>query len=336
MQKYKVLLEAAYEFEGLLSLAYHRNALSETLKEMINVKGDRLVRLINESLMTSQVSPAVPEEKEVTQVIAVATPNIDFGKKEETPEVLEVELVDVEEEITQVITEEVAEVPAADASVNADIKDETNEATEVKDEIREENKVAEIKEEPRKEEPRKEESKTEPEPNAVEEKEVEEKEKKKDSEKGEGDIPLSDKLERIGVIGVPFSRKERKPEPAIEKQPAKEPEPVKKVSFSQDSFESYVIEDDDEEEIVVKRPPRKKVAKRAKEKKKPVFSLNDRFLFIRELFGGDASKFNMVVERIGAYDNFNDVKDYLMREYDLDPEKETDERFFKIIEETYR
>lgn len=103
------------------------------------------------------------------------------------------------------------------------------------------------------------------------------------------------------------------------------------VPAEEDDMPYYSLVDEEEE-----RPSRRKP--RLKEQKKlPVFSLNDRFLFIRELFEGDAAVFNEALNRIAACRNFDDAKEYLTKERGLNPdEREEDERFLGIIEAYFR
>lgn len=121
-------------------------------------------------------------------------------------------------------------------------------------------------------------------------------------------------------------------------EPVKEPleeEAVKEAVPEKEAFESYYIIEDDEEERSERRILRRH-HRNERSKKKPVFSLNDRFLFIRELFDGDASKFNMVTDRLGDFDDYDSAQDYLIREYNITPERETDERFLAIVEAFYK
>lgn len=112
-----------------------------------------------------------------------------------------------------------------------------------------------------------------------------------------------------------------------------EPEEVKPVKKEVEKITEpyYNLEDDEAETRPA--PPKKKVFVHGK--RRPVFSLNDRFLFIRELFEGDASAFNCALDGILTTDSYQDAEDYLINEFKLDPEGETDSRFFEIIRSSF-
>lgn len=96
----------------------------------------------------------------------------------------------------------------------------------------------------------------------------------------------------------------------------------------------YALEDEEEPER--SKHPRKK-QQTPRRKKLPVFSLNDRFLFLRELFSGDATAFNSALNRIAACDNFSVARNFLISECGLRPDdRETDKRFMTVIEEYFR
>lgn len=95
---------------------------------------------------------------------------------------------------------------------------------------------------------------------------------------------------------------------------------------SDDMFYSYVIEDENEVVSPVV-PKRKEDARNAM----PVFSLNDKFLFIRELFGGDAAAFNGAMAKVGSMSSPQEAESYLINEFDIDPETENGERFLATV-----
>ena len=70
--------------------------------------------------------------------------------------------------------------------------------------------------------------------------------------------------------------------------------------------------------------------------KRPVFSLNDRFLYTRELFKGDASAFNEAINKITTFDNYEEAESYFTESLELDPERsETDKAFLKMIKAAF-
>ena len=73
-----------------------------------------------------------------------------------------------------------------------------------------------------------------------------------------------------------------------------------------------------------------------RKRKLPTFSLNDRFLFMREIFEGDASLFNTALNRIAAARSFEEAQDYLVGECGLNPDElDTDARFVAIIRDYF-
>lgn len=70
--------------------------------------------------------------------------------------------------------------------------------------------------------------------------------------------------------------------------------------------------------------------------KRPVYSLNDRFLYTRELFKGDASAFNEAINKIPTFDNYEEAESYFTESLELDPERsETDKAFLKMIKAAF-
>lgn len=103
----------------------------------------------------------------------------------------------------------------------------------------------------------------------------------------------------------------------------------------------YALEDDDEEEQAP-RPKRNKTPDKKKEKpeqkpkkKYPPFSLNDRFLFVRELFGGDASEFNAAVEAAISAPDYQKAEELLVRAYSLNPDESPASNFLAIIAKSF-
>lgn len=69
------------------------------------------------------------------------------------------------------------------------------------------------------------------------------------------------------------------------------------------------------------------------EKSGPVFSLNDTFLFTRELFGGDNALFKDTVNRAATMENIEEVEMYLYDELSMDSENDEVKRFVSLIED---
>lgn len=70
----------------------------------------------------------------------------------------------------------------------------------------------------------------------------------------------------------------------------------------------------------------------------PLLSLNDRFLFIRELFGGDGDRFDGAMNQMATFDNYEEAEEYFLTEYGWEAEDANVEAFFNAISNyfTYR
>lgn len=106
-----------------------------------------------------------------------------------------------------------------------------------------------------------------------------------------------------------------------------------------DTTPFYTLEDDDDEETSTpKTAPslKKELPKFGAKKKLPSFSLNDRFQFLRELFGGDASKFNTALNRVASSGSFDEAERFLREDYGVNPDKsDTDERFLEAVRQYF-
>lgn len=85
-----------------------------------------------------------------------------------------------------------------------------------------------------------------------------------------------------------------------------------------------------EQEVAVPQP-RTIVPKR----EKPKFCINDRFLFIRELFGGSAAEFDSAMEKVSMMGDFEEAEDYLIGERGLDPENENVVDLLEIMQQYF-
>lgn len=70
---------------------------------------------------------------------------------------------------------------------------------------------------------------------------------------------------------------------------------------------------------------------------KPITSLaaaigiNERFLYIRELFGNDAKKYEYAIEIMNRAANFNDAYNYMIREYTWDMDSEMVQELLELV-----
>lgn len=65
------------------------------------------------------------------------------------------------------------------------------------------------------------------------------------------------------------------------------------------------------------------------------FSLNDRFLFRRELFGGDDAEFNAAIDRLAGFNSLSEAEDYIYNELQFDPDSEAVKSYIGILENYY-
>lgn len=63
----------------------------------------------------------------------------------------------------------------------------------------------------------------------------------------------------------------------------------------------------------------------------PVFSINDRFLFSRELFGGKVADFEAALKDVAGMDSYEEAEEYFYTEWKFDPESPTVGEFFAVI-----
>lgn len=62
-----------------------------------------------------------------------------------------------------------------------------------------------------------------------------------------------------------------------------------------------------------------------------LFSINDSFLFSRELFGGDTGRMNVALQKIGEMDSLGNVERYLADTEQVDKENEAYTGFIEIL-----
>lgn len=72
-------------------------------------------------------------------------------------------------------------------------------------------------------------------------------------------------------------------------------------------------------------------AGKEKTKLKSFFSLNDRFLFSRELFGGDMKMFDSTLRQLEGIEKFSDVEEYFFEELEWDRDRSFTEEFMDIL-----
>lgn len=124
---------------------------------------------------------------------------------------------------------------------------------------------------------------------------------------------------------------------------AKNSDSPQKTSGNEESETTVEMAEDDDSEIVLSLEdeeeapesaapqPQPKSAKTSS-KLKSKFSLNDRFLYSRELFGGDIKMFDSTLSFIEGIESFPIIEDYFYGELEWDPEN----RYVALFMETLR
>lgn len=89
----------------------------------------------------------------------------------------------------------------------------------------------------------------------------------------------------------------------------------------------------DEEEISAHREQyEEETPKRLNESRvRPIFTLNDKFLFTRELFGGDRQAFDSSLTKVAGMDRREDMEDYFLYELGWDRHNPEVKRFLSIV-----
>jgi len=67
-----------------------------------------------------------------------------------------------------------------------------------------------------------------------------------------------------------------------------------------------------------------------------LISLNDRFLFLRELFGGNSMLMDQTLDQINSMSNFDECSEMLTNIFDWDVESESAKYFFTLITQRFR
>ena len=65
--------------------------------------------------------------------------------------------------------------------------------------------------------------------------------------------------------------------------------------------------------------------------KAPVFSINDRFLYSRELFGGKVADFESALKDVAGMESYEEAEEYFYTEWNLDPESPIVHGFLEVI-----
>ena len=152
---------------------------------------------------------------------------------------------------------------------------------------------------------------------------------------------IDTKIRHLSAAGLPEVHPQEKREASEKKTPTEEAQAPKAPASGIAEAPASEVSDifsgpfyaltDDEDDSADEKPRRGERHRR----KKPVFSLNDRFLFIRELFGGDAKAFNVALNFLAEADSAEEAETYL-RARGINPDdRETDARFMEVVRAYY-
>lgn len=97
---------------------------------------------------------------------------------------------------------------------------------------------------------------------------------------------------------------------------------------------SFETEDDDEISLQpkpIEPVEQPKFGKKKESRLKAAFSLNDRFLYSRELFEGNMKSFDSTLDFIEGVDDFSVIEEYFYNELEWDPENRHVASFMEIL-----
>ncbi len=148
-----------------------------------------------------------------------------------------------------------------------------------------------------------------------------------DSEAPEGPNPLAEAEDLISY-SLEEEEEEETPETETETEPKEEPQEAPKgpqgESWSGDAGEARVPE-------AAPAPPTDPQLRRLRS----LFSINDRFRFARELFGGSTRRFDDSLTYLDGAIDFNEVEDFFISEQGMDPESPVVKEFLDIISRSF-
>lgn len=298
------MLERTIEIEGLLRIIRDGNTLPETYKLLTSKTADlaecaMLLELEAKERMDkekpkAQIEFHSPKEEGIISAVSDNIP--------EKPEIT-VEVEETEAPTDSVSVEEVTEVSVSETE---DISE--NEETDIPEE--------------RQEESLQEESSGNEEtdvPEEEEETEVPEEEESQDFAENE-DIEMPEE-EELGNDDEILFNLEEEDDSIIFEPPVKE-ESTLEIELT-DNVATKVNADIDK----IKQTPVKKRETRIKS----AFSLNDRFLYSRELFDGNMKMFDSTLDFLEGIDEYPIIEDYFYSELEWDPENRYVATFMDIL-----
>lgn len=302
------LLERAIEIEGLLRVIRDGNPLPETFS-LLNEKAIELAERVSLLVGSPQIindtqSHNDEEDARTAKETAIDGPMIimpadhseengnDDGQKNESPKEILISLDAPKPQPEEEAQENLSEDDEEDAEETADIEIG---ATEIEQE--EEVMVAAL--------------------------EV------KDNEDEDDDIVLSLDEDEEADDEKPSSNRTSEDETIIE---IKDDEEHVSTTTKDELLIDATETERKEPEIEGRQKPKENTNYKKKGSLKSAFSLNDRFLYSRELFDGNMKMFDSTLEFLNDIDNQSMIEDYFYNEMGWDKENETVKAFMEIIE----
>ena len=142
-----------------------------------------------------------------------------------------------------------------------------------------------------------------------------------------------DELESRTEFALPdedsYEEDEEDETPADELEPVIEDEPAEEPEEEPEPEESLPIVEDEPEEAPAPEPAQSIVPKVSDIKK--AISLGDRFLFQRELFGGNGELMAKTIAELNKLSSLTEAEAYIMKHFIWDKESNTYELFYNIL-----
>lgn len=145
---------------------------------------------------------------------------------------------------------------------------------------------------------------------------------------------IAHKGEEISRLTKNLGKNEPEPEPIPEPEPVliPEPEPILEPAPIPMPEPSFVAE---ENRSPVSEPETLSILHSPEPRGKLVFSLNDRYRFKRELFGGSDTAFNATLSLVASLDSYDEAEEYFLEEKQWDPARPEVTEFLEILKKYY-
>lgn len=298
------MLERTIEIEGLLRIIRDGNTLPETYKLLTSKTADLAECAM---LLELEARERIDKEKPKAQ-IEFHSPKEEGIISAVSDNIPEKPGIAVEDEETEVPTDSVSVEEVTEVSVSETEETSENEETDIPEERQEESLQEESLENEETDVPEEE-----------EETEVPEEEESQDFAENE-DIEMPEE-EELGNDDEILFNLEEEDDSIIFEPPVKE-ESTLEIDLT-DNVATKVNADIDK----IKQTPVKKRETRIKS----AFSLNDRFLYSRELFDGNMKMFDSTLDFLEGIDEYPIIEDYFYSELEWDPENRYVATFMDIL-----